>query len=189
MGMLGLRVPHETARILSEIEVPGEPEPEGHFHITLIYIGDKVPIEVLVRAIVPVYSVSSTTVPFNVSTAEVTSFPANKEGKTPVICRVESDGIFTFRQRLCDALDIHGVEYDKKFPQYRPHVTLSYADEAVDPTPIPRLSWGAHEAVLWGGDEGDRRLIVAFPLSLGADISVTKTAKRVQERFMAALGS
>ena len=53
MAVLGIHCPRDVARIFSQIEVAGEREPLGHQHITLLYLGDDVPIEQLAKAIEP----------------------------------------------------------------------------------------------------------------------------------------
>jgi hypothetical protein len=96
---------------------------------------------------------------------------------------VDSNDLHVFRKAVCTAFDAGKIEYNKKYPDYRPHVTLGYSqdpavnyDNAVD-LQIPTVTWGAHELTLWGGDSGDNRVIVTFPLSVA---SQTKTASMQQ---------
>lgn len=179
MAFLGLKLPHETARILSEIEVPGKTEAPSHFHITLLHLGDEVPIETLGKALVATYEVSSQTNPFTVRTSRVSSFPATPDGETPVICLVDSDDLHELHRRLSAAYDKAGVDFSKKFPTYRPHVTLAYSkDASVRDRRIPTVEWGAHELVLWGGDSGDRRVVMSFPFSIKTSSLVSKIAWR-----------
>jgi len=167
MAFLGIEIPHPTARLLSEIDVPGEREAPSAMHITLLYIGKDVPINTLAEAMKATYTVTSKTKPFTVRTSNVTSFPANPDDGIPIIARVESDALHELRSAVAAAFDKASVEFNKKFPTYRPHVTLSYSkEEPVQEITIPTVEWGAHELVLWGGDEADRRLIITFPFSL-----------------------
>ena len=173
MAFIGLKVPSDTALILSEIDYGGhgEPEPPGFYHITMHHLGDEVPIEVLTEAVRPVFEVCSETRPFLVSTSHVTTFPPHPEhGTVPIICRIDSPELHALRDRLSEALDSAGVDYSRKFPEYKPHVTLAFAkgleDEVDLHLPVP-VAWGAHEIVLWGGDKGANRVVVSFPLSLG----------------------
>lgn len=178
MAFLGLSVPHETSRLFSEIEVNGDKTPIGSFHVTMIYVGKDVPIDVLAEAIKAAFVVTSETKPFTVRTSRVTCFPKNEDG-VPIICRVESDALHELRGRLVASFLKNGVAFNNKYPIYKPHVTLSYAEEEVEEFTIPTLEWGAHELVLWGGDEGDRKLIVKFPFSLA-----NKTANVVMQRAL-----
>ncbi len=180
MAFLGLRVPQETARILAEVDIGkwGEKEPPSSFHITMAYMGREVPIETIAQMIPAIFPVVAKTSPFTVSTSHVTTFPPHPEDGVPIIARVDSEPLHAFRAAVCQAMDAAGVDFSKKFPDYKPHVTLAYAkdalvhyDNAFD-IHIPTIEWAAHELVLWGGDNGDNRLIVTFPLS----IAMSKTA-------------
>ena len=180
MAFIGCKVPHETARLLSELDVPGERESSGHFHITMLYLGDEVPIERLAKAIVATYSVTSQTRPFTVQTSRVTSFPTSNSHGYPIICRIDSDALHDLRRKIVAEFDAAGIEYDKKFPEYKPHLTLGYAEnEPVEERRIPTVEWGAHELVMWGGDEADRRLVTHFPFSIEQDM-----VKRVASRYL-----
>jgi 2'-5' RNA ligase len=152
--------------------------------VTLVYIGDNVPIDVLAEVIKATYSVTSQTRPFTVRTTRVGSFPVNKDDQDahPVIAHIESDDLHELHENLGNALDDAGVDFSKKFPVYRPHVTLAYAEDAVEELRIPTIEWGAHEIIMWGGDEGDRKLTVTFPLAL-TPFDVTAMAQRVASRF------
>jgi len=182
MAFLGLRVPHETARILSEIDLGfGEKEDAAKLHVTMLYIGKQVAIEKVAAMLAPIMNVVSQTKPFTVSTSRVTTFPPNPDDGVPIIARVDSNDLHAFRTALCTAFDAAKIDYNKKYPEYKPHVTLGYeqdplvfADNAVDIS-IPTVTWAAHELTLWGGDSGDNRVIVTFPLSV---VSPTKTASR-----------
>lgn len=166
MAALMFQVPDETARVLQEIQVPGVPEKKDP-HITVVYLGDDIPIDVLGELLPVLHSVTSTTAPFTVSTDLVSTFPSGDNG-VPVIAKIKSPALHSFQGRLCEALDAAWFEYDKKFPEYVPHMTLAY-----DPDPktkfdleIPEVQWGAHELVLWGANRGTGRLVIKFPLSL-----------------------
>lgn len=187
MAFLGFAVPHATARILSEIEVPGEREDISHFHITMVMLGDEVPIEQISKATEVAYAVISKMRPFTVSTKVVSCFDKKGSGKVPIICLVESPELHQLWAEVCAAFDEAGVEYSKKFPIYRPHVTLSFADAPIEDIPIPEVSWGAHELVLWGGDSGDRRVVVHLPFSLknrvASRYAEIRAISRVAARF------
>jgi len=166
MAFLGLAVPAQTARILSEVDYGGVGTPEkGFHHITMLYLGDEVPVERFGQALPVIFDVTSKTRPFTVATNRVTTFPA-KRGTVPVICRVTSDPLHELREKLTAAFNAAELHYDNKFPDFKPHVTLAYAQEGLDKE-FPSVEWGAHELVLWGGDSGDGRLVVTFPFSLG----------------------
>lgn len=166
MAALMFVVPDETARILKELDVP-EGTPEHHSHITVVYLGDDVPIETIANVVPILYEVTFQTLPFSVSTGHVTTFPVGKDG-VPVIARVDSPALHEFRAEICRALDAAGQSYSKKFPDYKPHVTLTYAKDPDTKFELsfPKLSWGCHELLLWGANRGTGRLVINFPLSL-----------------------
>lgn len=177
MAFLGLKVPHETARILSEINYGdvGEKEPASSMHITMCYLGKEVPIEKIAAMIPVIFSVVSQVRPFTVATKKVSTFPPNPDDGTPIIGLIDSPELHVFRKALTGTFDAQGVEYNKKYPDYVPHVTLGYSKEPPRPPinlDIPVVEWGAHELVLWGGDSGDNRIIITFPLS----VATSKTA-------------
>lgn len=168
MAFLGLQVPAPTARLLSEVDYGGVGDATGTdtYHITLCYLGSEIPMERIGKALPVIFDVTSHTKPFTVGTNRVTTFPSNPDG-TPVICRVVSDALHELRDNLWAALDDAGIEYDKKYPEFKPHVTLAYSEEDVEiDKEFTTVEWGAHELVLWGGDSGDGRLVVNFPFSL-----------------------
>lgn len=189
MAIITLKVPAETSRLFGEIDVPGEKAASGEHHVTILYIGEDVEIDVLAEAIKTTYSITSTTRPFTVRTTRVASFPEDPDHKEghPVIAHVESDELHEFRAALVAAFEDADIYYNNKFPIFRPHVTLSMAPKAVEEFRIPTIEWGAHEIVLWGGDEGDRKLSVTFPLSLHpSERKVATMVQRVVGRFIAA---
>lgn len=193
MAFIGIEVPHSTARLFGEIEVPGTRESSASLHVTLVYIGSNVAIDAIADAVKATYAVTAKTRPFTVRATRVTSFPVNPDdqGGHPIIARIDSDELHGLRENLVEALDEAGVEFNNKFPEYKPHVTLAYAPEAIEEFRIPTIEWGAHEIVMWGGDEGDGRLTVTFPLALKAPKAVAAAAlsQRVAERFMSGAGS
>jgi 2'-5' RNA ligase len=176
MAFIGLKVPHEIGRLLAQIDYGGHGKPESTdtFHITVAYFGDELPIEKLAGIIMAAFKVTSGTKPFTVQTSRVSVFPPHPEhGTVPVICRMDSTSLHDLRNALLRQFDADDVEYDKKFKEFRPHVTLAYTepgDGAEEVTgldlTIPTIEWGVGELVLWGGDEGDNTLVVTFPFAL-----------------------
>lgn len=163
MALIGFSLNEDTSRILSEIEVPGDKV--EHKHVTMIYLGDDVPLETLSKTMEVAYRVVATTRPFTLRTNTVTCFPKNPKG-APIICRVESEELHDLNDRMRSALEAAGISYDKKFPEYKPHVTLAYAPDTIEDMPIPSVEWGAHELVIWGGNSGAQRIVINLPFSL-----------------------
>lgn len=167
MAFVGISVPGDVARLLSLIEVPGEREPRDHYHITLLFIGDSVPIAEVAKAAITAFSVTSQTRPFAVLMNRVISFPGGNSG-VPIIAEVRSASLHALRGRLAEAFDHHGIEYSKRFKEFRPHVTLSYADQPMDDMSIAPVTFTVSEVVIWGGDNGEDKVVVRLPLEVMA---------------------
>jgi len=187
MAFLGFKVPADTAQLFKSIDVPGHRE--SFSHITVLNFGKEMDAKTLSRAMETAFDVASTMKPFTVRTDTVTCFPAGDDG-VPIICPVQSDAIQGLWKRLGEAFDAAEIPFSKKFPVYRPHVTLAYADSPIVDRKIPLIEWGAHELILWGGDGGDRGVVVHMPFSLRAasglrtyDLRKNLLASRVVERF------
>lgn len=165
MAFLGIRVPHETGRLLNQIDVPGEKISTSEMHITLLHFQSEWPISELSKSIEATFDVVSKFHPFLVTINKITSFSKNPEGKVPVIGKVESDDLMKFREKLAKNFDDHEIDFSKNFKDFKPHVTLSYAEDKPKDEKIHPVEFVVSEIVLWGGDHGDDRIFVTFPLA------------------------
>jgi hypothetical protein len=152
-GWIGFKVPKATSRILRQIDIPGVREDEDTLHTTLIYMGHSTSLASFCRAIRIAFDVVSSTEPFILSTHKVISFPKGDDG-VPIVCKVESEPLHEFHTKITKALDEADVKYSNKYPVYKPHVCLSYADKPIPDKPIHSIEWGAHELKLWLGHNG-----------------------------------
>lgn len=166
VALLCLKLAPDTARLLTSIKVPGEKTDLDSKHVTLIYLGKELELEAILLAIQVTYQTLASWTPFVLRTRLATAFPPSPEGKYPIIARIESDDLHEMQGALREAFDEEGVPYSNKWPEYRPHCTLSYAEEDMEPFKFPPVTWSCTEVVLWGGDEGETDLICRFPLSL-----------------------
>lgn len=174
MALIGIRVPDLICSELKKIKVPGEKVDFKTYHITMFYLGDKVhPKEILKSALCSL-SVLGSTDTFEVDLQTITSFPMNPEDGRPVICKIQSEKLLELREELAVSLDKDKIDYSKKFPEYKPHVTLSYdkSDNDFKDFEINKLSFKIDEIVFWGGDTYDEGLNIRIPLG-GAE----KTSK------------
>lgn len=166
MAILALKVPYEVGRLLNTIEVPGEKVPLHEYHVTLLYLGKEVPLPTLGKIVVAVAQVAESFRPFTCSLDHITNFPEGDDG-FPTICPVSSEGVHILNEELKEALDEHEVEYSKKFPEFNPHVTLSYAPDEMERKDFRHaLDWTCYEMTLWGGDHGDERLATTYPFAM-----------------------
>lgn len=165
MAFLGIRIPHETGRLLSQIEVPGEKTSLSELHVTLLYFGDEWPISEISKSLEATYDVVSNFHPFIAKMQKVTSFPKSPDGKVPIITRVESDELHELRDKLAKKFDDEKIEFSKLHKDFKPHVTLAYDDKEPDEEKFHPVEFAVSEIVLWGGDHGDDRIFVTFPLA------------------------
>lgn len=165
MAFLGIRIPHEVGRLLSQIEVPGEKTPPSELHITLLYFQSEWPISELSKSIEATYDVVSKFHPFLAKLNKVSCFSKNPEGKVPIISRVESKQLHELRDNLAKKFDEDGIEFSKTYKDFKPHITLAYADEEQEDVKFHPVEFSVSEIVLWGGDHGDDRIFVTFPLA------------------------
>src|ERR1700722_2098198 len=141
MAFLGIRAPHEAARLIHEIDVPGEKEDSAHLHITLLYLGKDVSVEELARAMVATYSVTKDTSPFWVSLNCVNYFPVPDGMPFPIVAPVISPKLHELRKNLAKTFGRAKIDYDKRFKVYHPHVTLSFNDTNIKKTKIEPIEW------------------------------------------------
>ena len=164
-------------------------------------MGDGVPIEQLATAVGAVLAVAQASQPFTAQVDHVATFPAGDYG-APVICPVKSEGVHKLQAALAAALDEAGVDYSKKFPVFKPHVTLGYckdvdAEQQVHGITFPAVQWGVGEVILFGGDSGDGTFTATFPFALAhareaslrafvrlASMQSRTVASRVVARFL-----
>lgn len=161
MAFLGIKIPLTTGRLLSQIDVPGTKEGNSEYHITLLHLGDDWPISEVSHALEATYEIVSKIKPFKASVKEITSFPNTP---APIIAKVESKELHKIRKQLAYKFDDCKIEYSKLHKDFKPHITLSYADEKIDAFKIDEVEFMIEEIVLWCGDIGNDRLFVTFPL-------------------------
>jgi len=170
MAFIGLRVPHDAARLLEGVEVPGDRLSASDMHVTILYLGKSVPIVELAKAMVAAFSVARSTSPLTLTLTSASSFPAGNDG-VPVICRIESPELQRLNADLKAEFGRLGLPFSDKWPDYKPHVTLSYVKEQVPEgysvdVPFGPLVFSAHELTIWGGDDGDGRVSMSLPFVL-----------------------
>jgi len=167
MAALMIEVPQDTQRVLKELKVPGVPCPQVD-HITVVHLGDDVSIEQISEMMPFIYEACQAQKPFTVSTSKIGTFPKGDDG-VPVIAVIQSSELMKFQKALKKALEVAQFDLEDKFPEYKPHVTLSYCGhERVPNRTFPIVEWGVTSLTLWGADHGTGRLVIQFPLSLAS---------------------
>jgi 2'-5' RNA ligase len=164
MAFLGIRIPISAARLLSDLDVPGERIGMHEMHITILLFEDELPIATIAESLEAAYNITSKTEPFTVKIKKISCFPP-KEGKPhPIIAIVESKELHELGKKLRRKFNKEEIEFNKTFKEYNPHITLAYADEAIKTFKIDPVEMVVQELVLFGGDHGDSRIFITFPL-------------------------
>lgn len=163
MAFLGIRIPQETGRLLTGLDVPGTATAVSEMHITMLLFEDNWPVSEIAKSLEVVYDVVSKMKPFRVTFDKVTCFPKRGE-KAAIIAPVKSDELHELRDKLAKEFDKENIDFSKNFKDFKPHITLAYHDEEIDEFKIDKVEFQVQELVLWGGDHGDDRIFVTFPL-------------------------
>lgn len=183
MAFIGIAVPKEVGEILEQVAVPGKKEPKDHYHITLLHLGSEIPIENVARAGLAAFVSCAQVSPFSVRVNRIDAFPLGDDGY-PIIARIDSPELHNLRSALTQTFDKVGIEYSKKFPEFKPHVTLSYSDTHIRTQSMSPIQWMVSHVVVWGGDKGENRMVVKVPLE--AKPRPMTASLRVAARYYAA---
>lgn len=165
MAFLGIKIPADIARLFRGLDLPGEKVAESEYHITVLMFEENWPIKEVAKAMESSFEVLKDTEPFTVSLDKVTCFPKREDNPCPIIMKVTSKDLQKLNSNLKKEFDKSNIEYSKTFKDFKPHITLSYADREIDDMKIePAMEFTVTEVVLWGGDHGDDRIFITFPL-------------------------
>jgi 2'-5' RNA ligase len=164
MAFLGIRINQDVGRLLAGIDVPGTKEGASEFHITILCFEENWPISEISKALESTYDIVSKIKPFLVKTKKISCFPKHGENPVAIIAKIESDDLHDLQEKLAKEFEKCGIEFSKRFKSYKPHITLSYADEEIDDCEIDPVEFSVQDLVLWGGDHGDDRIFITFPL-------------------------
>lgn len=186
MSFIGIKVPAEVGRMLETVDVPGERHSVSDMHITLLYLGKGVDVVSVAKAMVVTHEVASKTRPFMVWGDAVSSFPSNPDDGVPVIVPVHSQPLHALRAALASRFDELGIGYSKKYPDFKPHVTLSYVKDPgpgfqAPSTPLPGYTgWVVYDVTIWAGDENmSEGMEIRVPLKGPGPLGLVEVASRL----------
>lgn len=163
MSFLQIKVSNDISRLFKSIKVPGDKTPGDEYHITLICFEDDFSMEDATEALLPIFKSINNFEPFKVKTNTITNFPAGKDNY-PIIAKIESTELHDLQKELRKALDKADVEYKNNYPEYKPHVTLSYSEEDIKDYKIDPIEFMVHEIVFSVGEEAHDQVSIIFPL-------------------------
>lgn len=164
MAFLGIKIPVETARLLADVDLPGKKVGVHEMHITILLFEDNWPISEISKALETAYDVVSKIKPFRVKTKKISCFPAKEGRPYPIIALMESDELQDLAKKLKRHFNKDDIDFDKTFKDYKPHITLAYHEKEIKDCKIEPVEFTVHEIVLFGGDHGDSRIFITFPL-------------------------
>jgi len=165
LAFLGIKCPVEAGRLIAGLEVPGEKESVSEYHITILCFDDNWPISEISKALETTYDIVSKFEPFRVKAKKISHFPKREDNPIPIIAPIESDELQELHKKLAKAFDKDQIDFKKTFKDFKPHITLAYSEDEHDDFKIdPAIEFIVSEIVLWGGDHGDDRIFITFPL-------------------------
>jgi 2'-5' RNA ligase len=153
MAIVSISVPQDISSQLSSIDVPGELVSPSDMHITMVYLGKGISLSTMLKATAVCRMLAKKRNPFLVGTALVSSFPENEDG-IPIIAKIVSPSIKSIRDDLISLLQKFGIDYNNKYPDFTPHVTLSYSKTEMDDFRIFPVQWKVGSLNIWGDDYG-----------------------------------
>jgi 2'-5' RNA ligase len=163
MAMLAIPIQQDISRLFQEFDL--DIEKDSSNHITMFYFGDDLPISRILKIIPIIFKITEDLRPFTVSTSEYSYFES--DDVYPVICPVKSKELMSLRKKIQNAFDADKIKYDKKFPDYKPHITLGYSkDKPPKNNKFPKVDFAISQLSLYCGDTADTRLFINFPFTI-----------------------
>lgn len=167
MAVIGIKLVPEVSRLIKEIDVPGERVDSSNLHITLLYLGQGINIKLISKVMISAYDIAQSLSPFRLKIGCIKSFDPTLEGNPfPIIAPIQSERLQDINAKLKSNLDDMNVKYDKTFPDYHPHITLSMNENGIKKTKIQPIEWVVQEMMIWSGSNGDNKMSITFPLAL-----------------------
>lgn len=179
MAMIGLKIPEEVAERLSKISVPGKKLPKEEMHITMFYFENKLNIKDILKITQIMYNVSKKIEPIHIKGTTISTFKKGDDG-VPIIVQIVSEDLSIFRKKMAQKFDDEDIDYSKKWPEFNPHLTLSYSSKEMEDKKLDKnISWKASEVVFWAGDwHSDPGILVSIPIA--------KKASKFQSNYLVA---
>lgn len=178
MSILCLTVPLKVAEVLFGLPVPGKKTHPESYHVTLSYL-PKLPIGEVARLMEVTAAYLEKQRPFDTIMDEVGTFPKDSaipqeiagEKGIPIIVKFQTPYLISFQNGLEKALLEAGFEFSKDYPEFIPHLTLSYSSSQKDRNfslNFPPVSAEHTQVSFWGGS---RLGGIMFKLPIGKKLS------------------
>lgn len=171
MGMIAIKIPQDISDALSKISVPGKKLSNEELHITLFYFEKKLSINDIINITHCLYDITKNAETFKIKMNNISTFNKGPDG-VPIIIPIVSEELSDLRKRLAKKLDSKEVVYSKKWPEFKPHMTLSYSTKEMEDRSLEKkLNWKVEEIAFYSGEDMENCLQVLVPLNLGKKAS------------------
>lgn len=155
MSFIGIKIPYEVSKKLDKIKVPGQKEDIDEYHITLIHFSEEHSIKDIFKITSILTNFLNEFKTFEVKTHQLTCFPKFQENPVPIITKIQGKKLFELQSKLKNELEKMEVDFSKTFKEYKPHITLSYAEKEIESKEIQQLSFEVNEITYFGGSYGE----------------------------------
>ncbi len=160
--MIAIECPENVSSIIKDIELSGKClKKELHHHITCFYFKDDIEMEKILKIIPIVYDITSKVKPFIISSSKYTSFPKGKYGY-PIIAQIKSKELVKLRNDIKKAFNDNDIEFDQKFPNFIPHLTIEYNKDEINDGKFNEVAWQVNNIKLYCGDKNKEQMLVEF---------------------------
>lgn len=161
--MIGIKAPPEVADKLSEVSVIGKKLSKEELHITMFYFENKLDIKDIFKIVKVIHESIKNAQCVKIKCSEVSTFPKGPDG-VPVIVPIQSEDLLSLRNKIANKFDDSKIKYSKRWPEYNPHLTLSYSSKGMENKKLDKnISWKANEIFFWTG-EMINDIYVSLPL-------------------------
>lgn len=177
--MIGLKIPDEISEKLFKISVPGKKFSKEEMHITMFYFKNKLSIKDILKIVQIMYNVINKFNSVSIKGTTISTFEKGDDG-VPIIIPIVSEELLDIRKKMAKELDDENLSYSKKWPEFKPHLTLSFSTKEMEDKKLDKnISWKASEVVLWAGDwQTDPGILVSIP--------ITKKASKFEASYVVA---
>jgi 2'-5' RNA ligase len=177
MAMIGLKIPEEVSERLAKISLPGKKTLAEEMHITMFYFENKLSIQDVLKVVQAMYETTKKSEPIHIKGTTISTFDKGDDG-VPIIIPIVSEDLISLRKKMAKKFDEAKIEYSKKWPEFKPHLTLSYSPKKIEDKKLNKsIAWKAEEIVFWAGEwSSDPGILVSMPL-IPKDIKHKKASK------------
>jgi len=184
-AMIAIECPENISYIIRNLDISGKClKEENNHHITMFYFPDNIEMEKVLKIIPIVYDVVNKVKPFIINTSNYKSFPKGKNGY-PIVAQIKSKELIKLRNDIKKAFIKNDIEFDQKFPNYIPHLTLKYNEKQCDGK-FNEVAWPVNNIKFYCGDKNKEQMLVEFPfgnLIKKSSLFIDKLAEHFEDQI------